>query len=104
AEDGIRDKLVTGVQTCALPISLSTPAPASVAKMPASVTVAAGATSASFTITTSPVTSQFNMNINADLAGSPGQQTLLLITPGGEIGRASCRERGWMSGVGGTLR
>src|SRR2546425_8015996 len=24
AEDGIRDKLVTGVQTCALPISLST--------------------------------------------------------------------------------
>src|SRR3989441_1156416 len=25
AEDGIRDKLVTGVQTCALPISLRTP-------------------------------------------------------------------------------
>src|SRR5205823_8960523 len=27
AEDGIRDKLVTGVQTCALPISLSLPEP-----------------------------------------------------------------------------
>src|SRR5205823_8855480 len=27
AEDGIRDKLVTGVQTCALPISLQVPAP-----------------------------------------------------------------------------
>src|SRR2546425_6474125 len=27
AEDGIRDKLVTGVQTCALPISLVYPAP-----------------------------------------------------------------------------
>src|SRR5205823_8226247 len=29
AEDGIRDKLVTGVQTCALPISFSLGAPAS---------------------------------------------------------------------------
>src|SRR3989441_9041409 len=27
AEDGIRDKLVTGVQTCALPISACAPAP-----------------------------------------------------------------------------
>src|SRR3989441_1847276 len=27
AEDGIRDKLVTGVQTCALPICLAFPAP-----------------------------------------------------------------------------
>jgi hypothetical protein len=45
------------------------------------VTVPAGATSASFNIATSPVTLQFNLNIFADLAGSPGQQTLLLITP-----------------------
>ena len=70
-------------QTGATTIALSTPAPTTVAKMPASVTVPAGATSASFTITTSPVTSQFNMNIFADLAGSPGQSALLLITPGG---------------------
>jgi hypothetical protein len=47
------------------------------------VTVPAGATSATFTIATSPVTFQFNLNIQADLAGSPGQSTLLLITPGG---------------------
>jgi trimeric autotransporter adhesin len=47
------------------------------------VTVPAGATSASFTITTSPVTSQFNLNIFAHLAGSPGRQALLLITAGG---------------------
>ncbi len=47
------------------------------------VTVPAGATSASFTIGTSPVTSQFNLNLWADLAGSPGQSALLLITPGG---------------------
>ena len=70
-------------QSGATTVALSTPAPASVAKMPASVTVPAGATSAAFTITTSPVTSQFNMNIFADLAGSPGRQTLLLITAGG---------------------
>src|SRR5687767_15972621 len=30
AEDGIRDKLVTGVQTCALPISCSMPSPTGV--------------------------------------------------------------------------
>ena len=63
-------------------VALSTPAPASVATMPSSVTVPAGATSASFTINTSPVASQFNMNIFADLPGNPGQQALLLITPG----------------------
>ena len=64
-------------------VALSTPAPSSVATMPASVTVPAGATSASFTINTSPVTSQFNMNIFAELAGSPGRQALLLIRPNG---------------------
>ena len=47
------------------------------------VTVPAGATSASFTIATSPVTFQFNLNVSAHLAGSPGQGALLLITPGG---------------------
>ena len=46
-------------------------------------TVPAGATSASFTIATSPVTFQFNLNIQADLPGSPGQSALLLITTGG---------------------
>jgi hypothetical protein len=43
------------------------------------VTVPAGATSANFTISTSPVPSQFNLNINAHLEGSPGQVALLLI-------------------------
>ena len=47
------------------------------------VTVPAGATSANFTINTSPVGFQFHLNIFADLAGSPGQGALLLITPGG---------------------
>jgi len=77
---------LSGPQSGATVIALSTPAPASVATMPASVTVPAGATSASFTINTSPQTSQFNMNIFADLPGSPGQQALLIITAGGAAG------------------
>jgi hypothetical protein len=50
------------------------------------VTVPAGATSATFSISTSQVTSQFNLNVFADLAGSPSQSALLLITPGGPTG------------------
>jgi hypothetical protein len=79
----------TGTVTLSAPqsgstvISLSTPAPTTVATMPSSVTVPAGATSASFAIVTKPVSSQFNMNIFADLAGSPGQSALLIITAGG---------------------
>ena len=63
-------------------VALSTPAPATVATMPSSVTLPAGATSASFTIVTRPVSSQFNMNVFASLSGSPGKQALLLITAG----------------------
>src|SRR3989440_6496607 len=33
AEDGIRDLIVTGVQTCALPIWIGTPAPATAASI-----------------------------------------------------------------------
>jgi len=79
----------TGTVTLSAPrggatvVALSTPAPSSVATMPASVTVPAGATSANFTVNTKPVTSTFSMNIFADLAGSPGRQALLLIRPGG---------------------
>ena len=49
------------------------------------VTVAAGQTTANFTINTQTVTSQFNLNVFAHLAGSPGQGALLLITPGGAL-------------------
>jgi hypothetical protein len=70
-------------QSGATVVALSTAAPASVATMPSSVTVPAGATGATFQITTQPVAETFNMNIFADLAGSPGRQTLLLINPGG---------------------
>ena len=74
---------LSAAQSGATVVALSTPAPASVATMPASVTVPAGATSATFQIATQPVAETFNMNIFADLAGSPGRQALLLINPGG---------------------
>ena len=69
-------------QSGATVVALSTPLPASVATMPSSITVPAGATSASFQIATKPVTETFNMNVFADLAGSPGRQALLIITAG----------------------
>ena len=78
----------TGTVTLSAPqsgstvVSLSTPAPSTVATMPSSVSIPAGATSATFAIVTKPVSSQFNMNVFADLAGSPGKQALLLITAG----------------------
>lgn len=49
------------------------------------VTVEAGQTTADFTITTQSVTSQFNLNIFAQIPGSPGTDTLLLITPAGSL-------------------
>src|SRR5205823_7169425 len=72
AEDGIRDKLVTGVQTCALPICsprLPACSAASVTGKPAKPTTALSTTSA--------------VVATAASASSP------------EIGRASCRERVW---------
>jgi hypothetical protein len=77
----------TGTVTLSAPeaaatvVALSTSLP-NVAVLPASVTVPAGATGISFTIATNPVTSTFDVNIFADLAGSPGRQALLLVHPG----------------------
>src|SRR2546425_4430997 len=80
AEDGIRDKLVTGVQTCALPISSvrGTQIGPSVNRNPP----------ASFSIFVPDET----------ISSSAGSFLMIcagvsLIATLGEIGRASCRER-----------
>src|SRR5207244_5280369 len=99
AEDGIRDDLVTGVQTCALPIS-------------------AAAGSVSREMTEPPPRAHLwawrNEPLRARPRWSQGWVTALgcaVITfgiggaaraarqPGEEIGRASCRERGRKSGA-----
>src|SRR5262249_59911067 len=83
AEDGIRDWSVTGVQTCALPISLAAHLEAEpdgrLADRLRSPWVAAGVAVAAGALA---------------VASWWGGATLLA-----EIGRASCRERGEMSGV-----
>src|SRR5438105_12166094 len=85
AEDGIRDPLVTGVQTCALPISPAASAPAAKTKSPLS----------SLAQKSTPLSRDAGPNAAAC------ERSCVLwkrVPPGcgvdaGEIGRASCRER-----------
>src|SRR2546425_9162439 len=83
AEDGIRDKLVTGVQTCALPISMreyvrkQVAANVDVIKIFGSLSSRAGG---------GPTYTLEQMKAAVDEAHKAGK-------PVAEIGRASCRER-----------
>src|SRR5690606_40720876 len=81
AEDGIRDFHVTGVQTCALPISITS-----------STAIATLLTrSASITRTCSELSW---VTVTLRLAGQACcSRASSALT---EIGRASCRERGWI--------
>src|SRR5689334_24125347 len=85
AEDGIRDGTVTGVQTCALPISA--PAVAERRPMPEPEVLANGGD-------------------DAPPQRAPSGETAPLVQQAQdrEIGRASCRERGWDAGGAGSLR
>src|SRR5690606_40369450 len=88
AEDGIRDFHVTGVQTCALPISLPWPLTTRVPdqamqkRSPSGASTATGSTLLS-TGRDSPVSAASSMR---------------------KIGRASCREGAHSSGVGASYR
>src|SRR5438552_6381847 len=81
AEDGIRDDLVTGVQTCALPIFASSRALSNGVLWPISRQVASG-----------PVLLAANWAIGTSTYGVRNPQ----------IGRASCRERVEIRGVDGA--
>src|SRR5207247_8222440 len=85
AEDGIRDPLVTGVQTCALPIS--GPDLRGKAELPPGPEVG-------FPVEPKPEPKVGKAGILGfkDKFASLAQDTV-------EIGRASCRERVWMSGM-----
>src|SRR5207237_7716569 len=91
AEDGIRDSSVTGVQTCALPISAMIAERCNVLMLePAADDIV----KLSWLSDNEGFAAYFPLPDGlAALAG-------LLRS---EIGRASCRERGWMRGVGGEL-
>src|SRR5207244_9848215 len=101
AEDGIRDDLVTGVQTCALPIS-SLGGPVTVGSG-AMMTVAsnAGVTIQSgVTLTDNGAVSFASGDVVTFAPYTGGGQ----ITVGNEIGRASCRGRVEIWGVGGGMK
>src|SRR5437763_4914345 len=79
AEDGIRGTSVTGVQTCALPISLNS--------------ISASIYRGTRQETGCPCSHGASLPFR-----SPG--LAIGTRPASKIGRASCRERGWMSGGG----
>src|SRR5207247_3271431 len=100
-EDGIRDPLVTGVQTCALPISpsaLSRPVTGSAPHLLKRFLVMCSSATPKLLYDPSYLT---KLNKYALLG------TLICFTTGFaalsdgyEIGRASCRERVWIAGCG----
>src|SRR5207244_7286200 len=98
AEDGIRDDLVTGVQTCALPISVDFSM--KVGGISEVVDVQAGAVELQ---TQDAVTGQVVDRRFVNDLPLIGRSVLDLayLTPGIKIGRASCRERVLGSVVGG---
>src|SRR5207248_4524543 len=92
AEDGIRDRTVTGVQTCALPILFLLAAPYVLPWY-----FAWAIPMAAFTEDRALVTVLFAETVLVDVA-----YTYRLVAHAdtlGQIGRASCRERGVICGV-----
>src|SRR5687767_15712956 len=91
AEDGIRDKLVTGVQTCALPIShirMVTP--------PRQTPVSMKSPGTPFVSTSSTQNWTLSRHLKPTIV-CIGSRTAL--TKSSQIGRASCRERVEVRGV-----
>src|SRR5437773_6292460 len=92
AEDGIRDRDVTGVQTCALPIFASQRTRSSCS---ATTTRSSGSqprSAAARSTYPTPHRASSRCSLHAPLRVCPR-----------EIGRASCRERGQKSGVRGSV-
>src|SRR5690606_40783887 len=87
AEDGIRDFHVTGVQTCALPISAQPPLLAQTAAVNAPA-VASGYAPVPFVV---GELMEFKLKAKWTFISGSGTASL-------EIGRASCRERGKIAG------
>src|SRR5205085_7467255 len=101
AEDGIRDLTVTGVQTCALPISPGAPRDRSCRISPATGEPSPGASpsrSGARRSAERPVSAAMQER------GEAGPAQTREAGPASKIGRASCRERGEVAGGGGGVR
>src|SRR5205823_9973781 len=103
-EDGIRDKLVTGVQTCALPISLGTGIAVAFPRSPMNLAnIGYDLQSFSQGRFVLGLGSQIKAHIEKRFSATwshPAARMRELIL---EIGRASCRERGGISVGGGCV-
>src|SRR5207248_6128838 len=86
AEDGIRDRTVTGVQTCALPIFRNRTVYAPESEPPEASAGAAASAGAGA----------------PEAAGADAAVVEAAVAAPPEIGRASCRERGEVLGAGGA--
>src|SRR2546421_8122346 len=92
AEDGIRDLIVTGVQTCALPISVV---------LGAATQLTATPKDAVGNVLTGRAVTWASSNAAIATVSATG---LVTGVAAGEIGRASCRERVEISVVGVSLK
>src|SRR5690606_40187694 len=100
AEDGIRDFHVTGVQTCALPISLVTALVVLPTASRASVVLR---TSLSMLLISAMPPALSVTGPKASRATTTPASASMVVTAMAKIGRASCRERGEVEvGVGGA--
>src|SRR5207247_3718051 len=98
-EDGIRDPLVTGVQTCALPILFerlrAAASDSSVSRKGPSPIITSGMAPFSFCQASRRTSAPFSAESLPTKSAKPLEEERL---PGSEIGRASCREvgRAWV--------
>src|SRR5205823_10986103 len=101
AEDGIRDKLVTGVQTCALPICSGF---ATLGRPPELEVVLPQSQGREARAGCDLDRRLWSARHRVDLRGLRGARRRLRCACTVEIGRASCRERVERSGGGGAVK
>src|SRR5205823_10041063 len=94
AEDGIRDKLVTGVQTCALPIYFE----AAGVTPRRTLTEIRTNDSAEYSLGQELTVDTFEAGQKVDVVGTSKGKGFAGVMKRHKIGRASCRERVCVSG------
>src|SRR5262249_58407167 len=102
AEDGIRDWSVTGVQTCALPILNRISRPKDASKAPACADLPSPTNGSIVSVTAIGHAESVDRPCGDSRHAAGAARAADSIS--GKIGRASCRERGEMSGGAEWLR